>query len=84
MKIIKVENCPNCDGSGRNVIAADETGIVATEICKECKGRGWNRILPEVRETCSNCNGTGKISIHKSTDNQWIEIPGAGVLHGNS
>lgn len=32
-------------------------------ICKVCEGRGWYCRTKGVKETCSHCNGSGRIKI---------------------
>lgn len=61
IKVPRMENCPDCNGSG----AAPGTNL---EICPECHGLGQKQTVRQMGfmrmqtvETCNRCHGVGKI-----------------------
>jgi len=93
IKYARVENCPDCGGSGAAKGSKPET-------CPQCKGRGHVVIQQQtmfgytqtqrpcnncrgtgkiVKNPCSNCSGKGRIKINKKLE---VTIP-AGFDNGN-
>ena len=92
IKYARVENCPDCGGSGAEKGTKPET-------CPQCKGRGYVTVQQQtmfgysqtqracnncrgtgkiVKNPCSNCNGKGRIKLNKRFD---VNIP-AGIDDG--
>ncbi|MGM0597696.1 MAG: molecular chaperone DnaJ [Myxococcota bacterium] len=88
IKVDRMINCDNCDGSGAKPGTTKET-------CRKCNGQGqvvhrqgffaFASTCPDcggdgqyIKEKCKKCNGLGKV---KKTSSLKVKIP-AGVEHG--